>query len=62
MRNLFMAEILDFFQMPVKESDLLLNQLYQSIHHSMIWGKEKLLRQCFLSALFSPKCPTNIYI
>ena len=58
MRNLFKAEISDFPHMLVKLSDPLLNQLYQSIHHSVIWRIERLLRQCFLSALFSPKCPT----
>ena len=57
MRNLFMGEIPDFPHMPMKASDPLLNQLYQSIHHSMIWRIERLLRQCFLSAHFSPKCP-----
>ena len=54
-----MAEIPDFPQMPVNASDPLLNQLYQSIHHSVIWRIERLLCQCLLSALFSLKCQPN---
>ena len=62
MRNLFMAKIPDFPQMPVKASDPLLNHMYQSIRHFMKLRLERLLRQCFLNALFSPKCLTDIYI
>ena len=58
MRNLFMVEISNFPHIPVKASDPLLNQLYQSVQHSVIWRIERLLRQCFLSSLFPPKCPT----